>query len=218
MNHPAKVFVTDFDGTMTDQDFYSLVAQRLPSSFPDLWLDYRSGTLTHFEALRQYFLTLRCSKVEIDLILNQMKLDDRAQESAKRLNEAGWHIVVASAGCHWYIDRILSRAKMQLEVHANPGHFDPESGLHMELPTSSPFFSPSHGINKQAIVTHYAASGALVAFAGDGLPDIDAASAVDSKRRFARRDLAQALSQQGLPFQNFTHWSDAVDKILEMPE
>ena len=57
---PGPVLVSDFDGTMTRHDFFKLaIAQLLPADTPDHWADYRSGKITHFEALRLYFSALR---------------------------------------------------------------------------------------------------------------------------------------------------------------
>ncbi len=56
MSFTKRVSVTDFDGTMTHHDFYTLAeSQLLPSGVHDYWSDYRAGKLTHFEALRAYF-------------------------------------------------------------------------------------------------------------------------------------------------------------------
>ena len=57
---PTSVLVSDFDGTMTRQDFFKLViSELLPPGTPDYWAMYRTGTITHFEALRRYFASIR---------------------------------------------------------------------------------------------------------------------------------------------------------------
>src|SRR4051794_34626000 len=62
----AKVLVTDFDGTMTRRDFYKLAIERLlPPDTPDFWAEYRAGAITHFEALRRYFASIRSSEDEV---------------------------------------------------------------------------------------------------------------------------------------------------------
>ena len=49
-SEPAEhhsLLVTDFDGTMTRQDFYVLAARSLlPPDMPDYWAQYRAGQLT----------------------------------------------------------------------------------------------------------------------------------------------------------------------------
>ncbi|MCC6510401.1 MAG: MtnX-like HAD-IB family phosphatase [Pirellulaceae bacterium] len=212
-----RVLVTDFDGTMTNRDFYSLVVEQLlPPDMPDHWVDYRSGKITHFEALQKYFAAIRADESSVLNLLSQMVLDPHLKTSVASLQNSGWQIVVASAGCQWYIDKLLAEAGVSLEVHANPGRFEPGRGLLMELPTASPFFSPVHGIHKAGIVEHYLKTGATVAFAGDGFPDIDAAKLVTADLRFARRDLADVLKREGQAFQTYRVWSQIADQLIEL--
>lgn len=210
------VLVTDFDGTMTNRDFYSLVvAHRLPRDMPDHWVDYRAGKITHFEALRRYFAAIPCDERSTLELLNQMQIDPNLKAAADRLQKAGWEIVVASAGCRWYIDKLLADAKVSFDVYANPGRFENGRGLQMELPTESPFFSLDHGIHKAGIVQHFIELGAVVAFAGDGFPDVDAARAVASDLRFARRDLADELDREREAYQSYHVWSDIADHLID---
>ena len=66
MTTPARVLVTDFDGTMTRHDFYKLAIESLlPPETHDYWAEYRAGTITHFEALRRYFACIRASEADV---------------------------------------------------------------------------------------------------------------------------------------------------------
>lgn len=212
---PDHVLVSDFDGTMTRHDFYTLVVRTLlPPTVPDYWAEYRAGRLTHFEALRGYFAEIRTDEEQLMRLVVSMEIDPRLAEAAAELRRAGWRVVVASAGCAWYIERLLARQGVELEVHSNHGTFVPGRGLLMELPVQSPFFSPSLGIDKAAVVRHHQANGAQVAFAGDGFPDEEAARLVPDDLRFARGDLATVLSRSGTPFRPFERWSDVASHLV----
>jgi 2-hydroxy-3-keto-5-methylthiopentenyl-1-phosphate phosphatase len=212
-----RVLVTDFDGTMTDRDFYSLVVEQLlPSDLPDYWVDYRAGRLTHFEALQKYFQAIPNDEPSVLKLINQMKLVPNLKDSIAQLEASGWRIVIASAGCKWYIDKLLLNADVSLEVHANPGRFEIGRGLMMELPIESPFLSHQHGINKAGIVRHFLETGATVAFAGDGFPDVEAAKMVSADLRFARRDLADVLRRDGEEFLPFESWSEIADRLIKI--
>ena len=78
----------------------------------------------------------------------------------------------------------------------------------MELPIDSPFFSAETGIDKAAVVRDARDAGRMVAFAGDGFPDLPAALLVPDPLRFAHGDLAIALAAQNVPFRPFTPWAD----------
>ena len=130
-----RILVSDFDGTMTKFDFFDLARRDLPSNADhDFWQDYVDGRITHFEALQGIFGSIRADWAGIERVLAGMQLDPTLKDSVARLRAAGWEIVVASAGCGWYIERLLGQAGVELDVHANPGAFAPETGLRLALP------------------------------------------------------------------------------------
>jgi 2-hydroxy-3-keto-5-methylthiopentenyl-1-phosphate phosphatase len=212
----AGVLVSDFDGTMTTHDFYRLALQSLiPTDVPDYWSAYRSGQITHFEALRRYFASIRKSEEEVMQVVWSMDLDPMLGDAVQKLREAGWRVIVASAGCDWYISRLLSHAHVALECHANPGRFEPGHGLLMELPTESPYFSRELGIDKTAIVQTFLSAGIPIAYAGDGFPDVAPAKLVPEHLCFARADLANVLRQEQRNFRSYGSWSDIARQLVE---
>ena len=214
--NPPAVLVSDFDGTMTRHDFYKLVIESLlPPGTPNYWAQYRAGTITHFEALRRYFASIRASEVDVHAVVERMELDPALPAAVSDLQKAGWKVIVASAGCDWYIRRLLSAVGMQVEVHANPGRFVAGTGLLMELPTGSRYLSQTLGIDKKEVVHQQLTGGQSVAFAGDGFPDAEPARLVRGELRFARGDLANVLLEDRLPFHPFETWSDIVRTLLK---
>ena len=147
-------------------------------------------------------------------VVNRMEIDPHLAASVEALKQDGWKVIVASAGCDWYIRRLLAAAGATLEVHANPGRFETGRGLLMQMPEGSPFLSQTLGVDKSAIVRHYIGRRATVAFAGDGFPDAEAARLAPGALRFARGDLAGVLSREGLEFHAFETWSDVARKLL----
>lgn len=211
----SGILVSDFDGTMTRHDFYKLAIESLlPADSSDNWAEYRAGTITHFEALRRYFAAIRQSEAEVLAVVERMELDPRLPAAVDSLRQAGWRVVVTSAGCAWYIQRLLGAARVELEVHSNPGRFEPGQGLLMEMPKDSPFWSPMLGVDKTGVVRSYLRAGRTVAFAGDGFPDAEPARLVPDDLRFARGDLADVLRAEQLPFHPFESWSDIANQLL----
>lgn len=211
----AGVLVSDFDGTMTRHDFYRLAVESLlPPDAPDHWADYRAGTITHFEALRRYFAAIRATEAEVLAVIERMELDPELPAAVADLRAAGWRVVVTSAGCDWYIRRLLAAAGVEVEVHSNPGRFEAGRGLLMEMPAGSPFLSNTLGVDKAGVVRWNRDQGRTVAFAGDGFPDAEAARLVPAGFRFARADLADVLGREGLAFHRFDTWSDIAAVLL----
>lgn len=206
----GPVLVSDFDGTVTRHDFYGLIVQhQLPPGTPDFWGRYRAGEMTHFDALNAYFAAARPGLEALQDLADRMEPDPELALEMATLRAAGWEILIASAGCRWYIDRILAASGVSPVpvVHANDG--GPRGGrLVMERPTGSPYFSHETGIDKAAIVRAQLEAGRRVAFAGDGPPDLAPACLVPPGLRFARGPLAELLQQAGEPFRPFTRWGD----------
>ncbi|WP_300157944.1 HAD-IB family phosphatase [Solidesulfovibrio sp.] len=213
---PDAVLVSDFDGTMTAEDFYSLAAARLlPPDALAPWNAYRAGRMTHFAALRTIFSRIRAPESEVLALVADMGLDPGLAGALSRLRAAGWEVVVASAGCDWYIRRLLDAAGVRLEVHANPGVYRPGGPLVMDAPPPSPFTCDETGVDKGAVVRDALSRAGKVAFAGDGFADLPAALLVPAGRRFARGDLAGALGERGEGFRPFAVWSDIAAMLLE---
>lgn len=213
LDDATAVLVSDFDGTLAHPDFYQLVRGRLtPESTPDYWREYREGASSHFDALQRYFYAAEGGESAFVQLLDEIALPDDLPGLVARLREHGWAVVVVSAGCQWYIDRLLVRAGCELPVITNPGAI--ESGrLVMRRPASSPFCCEENGIDKRAVVTQLLEAGKRVAYCGDGYTDLPAATLVEPQRRFARADLAGALEETQLEYRPFTSWRDVVEGL-----
>jgi 2,3-diketo-5-methylthio-1-phosphopentane phosphatase len=212
------ILVSDFDGTVTRYDFFDRVRKRWP--FPpqdDPWEKFVSGEITHFQALAEIFASIRATEAELLELADSTELDATFAKSARALQDRGWEIVIASAGCDWYIKFLLKKAGVSVPVYANPGTFDAESGLKMSLPEPSAFFSPTKGVSKAAIVQDAMNRSDHVAFAGDGRPDVKPALLVRPEWRFARGWLAEALRERGERFHPFERWSEIADRLQKTP-
>ena len=209
-----RVLVSDFDGTMTQRDFYRVYVERLlPPDAPDFWQEYRAGRLTHFEALAAIFAYVPAGEAALLALTTEMNLEPELPGALAALRDTGWQVVVVSAGCRWYIDRLLAKAGVALELHANDGHVDAGGRLVMTRPTADPFHCREVGIDKAAAVRTHLSAGRTVAFAGDGPPDVPPALLVPAALRFARGDLAAMLKERGESYRPFTRWRDVAESL-----
>lgn len=211
----AKIFVSDYDGTITRNDFYSLLAERyIPADAPDFFADYRAGRITHFEAMAAYFAYTPVDERSLEELLSASEPDPDLADSVARLERAGWELLIVSAGSAWYIDRILQRAGVKAKVYANPGRIVSGRGLVIErLPADSPFYSAEVGVDKSAVVRDALGRAEQVAFAGDGPPDVFPALLVKPELRFARGFLAAELDARKERYQPYSRWSDIAGRL-----
>src|SRR5215469_12452795 len=215
MGKVRKIFISDYDGTITDKDFYSLLAERcIPGDTPDYFAQYREGRITHFEAMSAYFAFAPGEEQELEELLAASQADPELGASAALLQRAGWDLWVVSAGSSWYVERVLKQAGVTATVYSNPGHLENGRGLVLEkLDSSSPYHSASVGVDKPAVVRHALHVAETVAFAGDGPPDLQPALLVRPDLRFARGFLAEALQERGETFRPFSCWSEIARKL-----
>jgi 2-hydroxy-3-keto-5-methylthiopentenyl-1-phosphate phosphatase len=210
-----KIFISDYDGTITGRDFYSLLAERyIPRDTPDYFAQYREGRITHFEAMAAYFAFAPTNEQQLEELLAASQVDPELAESAALLERTGWELWVVSAGSSWYVERVLRRAGVSAPVYSNPGRIENGHGLVLEKPDpSSPYHSSSEGVDKSAVVRHALQIADTVAFAGDGPPDLQPALLVPPNLRFARDFLAEALRERGEAFRPFSRWSQIVREL-----
>ena len=151
-------------------------------------------------------------------VVDEMQLDPELPRAVVELRQAGWDVIVTSAGCDWYIRRLLAAVDVELEVYSNPGNYVEGHGLQMELPSGSPFLSPTLGVDKAAVVRRQielgrtASPSPATAFT-DGR-ERAAAPVPDAMRLRLGADLADVLQRHGKPFQPFSAWSEIARRLI----
>ena len=214
---PPRIFFSDFDGTMTDVDFYELVLNEMRPELPgDPLGEFRRGDLALFEALRRIFAAIPLDEDAVLAMLGKLKPDPLLAEDAARLVAAGWDLHVVSAGSAWYIDHLFRKlgVDVPITVHANPGRFLPGKGLVMERPDDPRIAREAIGIDKAEVVRIHSAGARAVAFAGNSPPDLAAARLVPDRLRFARGSLRSELDRLDLAYRPFDRWHEVVEALL----
>ena len=104
-----KIFISDYDGTITDKDFYSLLAEHyIPADTPDYFAQYREGRITHFDAMAAYFAFAPTEEQQLEELLTASQADPDLRASVAILERAGWELWVVSAGSSWYVERLAA--------------------------------------------------------------------------------------------------------------
>ncbi len=212
----GKTLITDFDGTITERDFFAVLAERyIPGDAPDYFAEWRAGRMSHFEAMAAYFAYAPDDEAQMDAVLADCGVDPGLKQAYEKLTAAGWEVLVVSAGSAWYIERLLGRAGVAPKVYANSGRLEKGRGLVIaKLPADSPFYSEDVGVDKSAVVQDALGRSEEVAFAGDGPPDVLPAMLVSAERRFARGYLAEELNRRDERYHGYRRWSEIAEVLL----
>ena len=214
MSERRRVFFSDFDGTITDVDFYELVLERMrPALTEDLMPSFRRGEITLFDLLQRIFNSIRLSEDEVLAMLPDLKPDPNLAEDFDRLADAGWELHVVSAGSSWYIERLFEQVGVRapVTIHANPGRFESGRGLVMQLPEDPRVARADIGIDKAEVVRLFSDGAETIAFAGNSAPDLPAARI--ATQRFAREPLGGLLRAEQLPYQPFDRWHEIAQAL-----
>ncbi len=202
-------FATDFDGTISDRDFFWLVVDEiLGREALKHWQGYVDGRLTHFQALQEMFSQIHISEEQLNALIDTINIDKNFEDVAAFCAEKEIPLYICSAGCDYYIKRKIGHLieKYGMILVTNSSVYTPEGGLQISPPPeTSPYFDADVGISKVTVVKQLQEEGKEVIYAGDGYPDIPASLAADYV--FARDVLLMKLPPEKknvIPLHNFS--------------
>ncbi|MCL2335428.1 MAG: MtnX-like HAD-IB family phosphatase [Endomicrobia bacterium] len=207
--------ISDFDGTLSKEDFFNMVIDRLLSK-DDIqpWQDYLAGRITHLEALSRIFAKVRIPQAELDIFIQSIEIDPKAEETFELCKELAIPIYICSAGMDYYILKKIPQLieKYNITIVANKAEYSPETGFEVTPPpVGSLFYSKNTGIAKDALVESLKKQGFFTIFAGDGRPDIKAAKIADAV--FAKSVLLNLCREQNIRTLKFDGFGDITEYI-----
>ncbi len=180
--------VSDFDGTISDNDFFFYIAEQyFDEKMLAPWQQYLAGQKKHFDALNEMFANLSISENELKNFISGIKIDKTFYSLIKFCKNENIPVYVCSAGCDYYIKELLrdNITTYNLKVVSNTGSYSPEHGLKMS--PNKEFFDKNLGVSKTNLVKQLIAQNYFVIYCGDGIPDIEPATSAN--KIFARKNL-----------------------------
>lgn len=179
------MLISDFDGTISDKDFFYYVADKyFDDEMLRPWKEFLSGRKKHFVALSEMFGNLRINKRELDKFIKTINLDPTFLKLALWCKTRNVPVIICSAGNDYYINVLMKKEieSSGIILVSNKGRYSAENGLQME--PNKEYFDENLGVSKVAIVRDWQSKGYKVVYCGDGWPDAEAAAAAD--KVFAR--------------------------------
>lgn len=200
------LFLSDFDGTMSIEDYYTSFAQGpLKELNRSLLKKYKNHQITSFEYLNTILMNIDLSEPDIEKTIQRLPMDPSLHPLLEEIENQGGDFAVISAGADYYIRPILDRIKPGIPLYANRGIFA-NRGIAMSFPKEREIQSPLYGIAKEKVLAQLRNRYQTIFFAGDGSGDFRAAKAADI--RFAKARLAERLTEVGFPFIPFKNFED----------
>lgn len=203
-------FVSDFDGTISDDDFFAYTSEAF---FDEKglapWRDFLSGRKTHFQALKEMFERIRVPDAVLNELIDSIRIDPDLESVWNLCRRKNVSLFVCSAGNDYYIRRLIGNLleKYAVTLVSNKGVYSAGTGLVMTAPDrDGPFFDEQTGVSKIKLVEKLKRDGFFVVFAGDGPPDVGPALSADVV--FAKKYLLDACRQKGVKTMNFDGFKD----------
>lgn len=211
-----RLFV-DFDGTATHRDVGNgifdrflrpdLIARNWHKEIIDEW---KAERISSFDCLKQECANSCATEEEMREELDRYALTPGFVETACHCRKNGIPLMILSDGLDYYIEFILGKYGLSfVDYRANHMYFNGGS-----LGVDFPYHASGCGKCANCKRSHMDASrtdGETVVYVGDGYSDRYAIKSADVI--FARRDLAEYCTLEGIDFHPFETFYDVLDYV-----
>lgn len=200
------IFISDFDGTMSERDFYHIIMDKYLGEWgKELHASWRRNEMEDVELLSTVFKSMNRTEEEIREDILSINLDEYIPAFIEHIKLAGGDFLILSAGTKYYIERLLTFKGIQgIEIFSNDGRYENKGITLMPPDTQDPFYSRRHGIDKAKVVQSLKRKYKKIYYAGNSKPDVNAALLADIA--FAKGKLItllQAKAAKHVPFKCF---------------
>jgi 2-hydroxy-3-keto-5-methylthiopentenyl-1-phosphate phosphatase len=194
--------VIDFDGTITQDDVLDNMARLLgdPVVYQEVEDGLDAGTMPLREVITREFAPVKTPLDDaVAWVLERVRVRPGFAELVRSAQQAGWEVHVVSSGFEEFIEPVLEREGVDVQVHANRVDARPDGWVvEWRYPESCDHCHES--CKRELLPPGY------VVYVGDGYSDRCAALASD--RVFAIRGLARYLDERSVPYEPFDDFTD----------
>ncbi len=208
------LFICDFDGTITEKDFYKTIIEKYMYEPGNAKLkQLRNNEITIIQFLEYIFNNINQEEDIIQKEIRNMDIRPGFFEFVKYVQSIGGEIVILSAGFDYYIKEFLEYNNLtNIMVYANKSIYK-NKGLHRLVDEKYIYHCNDHGINKKKVVSILREHYKIVCYAGDGYPDFEAAKLTD--RIFSTSRLSELCEENDIkhiPFRDFFDIKSQVER------
>lgn len=209
------IFITDFDGTMSEKDFYGIIIDDyIGEEGKKYYTDWKKTNKVDVAFLNRVFSWHKFEDQELKEVLGKVKIDPYAKELYEYTQSNNGDFLILSAGFNYYIEQALKREGLEeLRLITNEGVFE-NNVFVMKPDTTKEYYSSIYGVDKEKVVLEHKKEYEKVFFAGDSEPDFKAALAADLV--FAKGELRHLLHEAQKPYHSFTSFSEIINILREV--
>ena len=214
MFHKLFAFVSDFDGTLIEKDFYKMIIDDyLGAKGRTLYQEWREGLLEDQAFLETIYRSVNLEETKLLEHIENLKWDESALHFIQQIEEVGGTFIILSGGTNYYIEPFLkAKGLSHIQVYAHPGIYK-NKGIHLQIDKKSPYYSKKYGMDKAKVLKHLQTQYPKVYYAGDSATDLPACQVADLA--FAKGKLQGLLTSQNTPFIPFDSFYDILLTFIQ---
>ena len=204
------LFITDFDGTITAQDFFVQIINKYKPERA-----FFKTTKRGLNLLSDVFSNLNLSEVELLNEIKQVPFDPSFSDFVEFIKSVGGKVLILSAGARYYIENKLKMENLddKVEIISNESFYDAANGgIAFVENRNDEFYDEIFGINKLKVVQNFKEKFNSLAYAGDSYADFDACRFCDFK--FAKNKLDVILDMFYINHHKFDNFAE-IKAVLE---
>lgn len=207
-----RIFVSDFDGTLTQKDFYKImIDDYLGDEGKQYYQDWIKTGKIDVDFLNKIFSWIEVDEERYKELIGKVDIDGFLSDFRDYLNSQQIDFMILSAGFDLYIqDALKLRGLDDIKVVTNPGVYENQR-LRMAPDESAPHYSALFGIDKGQVVESLRDEYDVIYFAGDSEPDLKAAENADYV--YAKEQLAELMDKKGLSYHSYHNFKDIFDHL-----
>jgi 2-hydroxy-3-keto-5-methylthiopentenyl-1-phosphate phosphatase len=206
-------FVSDFDGTISKEDFYIVMMDKYFPEGRELFKKWKAGFIKDIDFLAMVFKSINQDEEKIIKDILAIPIDEYVPDFIKRVQESGADFYILSAGTDYYIYHVLKKYGVtNVKVFSNEGQFR-EKNVHMNIDKDHWHYSERYGIDKSKVILKLKEEYETVYFIGDSEPDSHPACHADLT--FAKNGLQDILREKKIPFVPVADFKEVETYLVE---
>ncbi len=207
------VFISDFDNTITNKDFYQIIIDKYLGNWgKELYSNWKNKDINDINFLGAVFKSINKTQEEIKQDILSIPFDDTVIDVINKVKSIGGDFVILSAGTSYYIEILLyTKGIKDVSIISNKGEFR-DGGIQIIPDFKSEFYSEMYGIDKSKVVKDLKNRYKKLFYAGDSGPDLKASIIAD--QIFAKGELQKLLQNIGHEFIGFINFREVLPYIL----
>lgn len=190
-------FVSDFDGTLTERDFYHILIDRyIGKEGREFYREWKKTEKINVPFLNRIFAWSGLSEEALREEIYRLPFDPYGKKLIDEVEEQGGDFYIVSAGTSYYIDIFLKHLGLDhVKVISMPASYI-DGRLVIQPDPQNPYFSTEFGLDKQKVMETLRREHGydFMYFSGDSEPDYRAALYADVS--FTKGELTELIRER----------------------